>query len=178
MPKGDALVETIIKHIFLFSLLRLLGPFLFDCGPIKKLANVAMLFSGSKHLAHASFSNICAINNQTSPTRLVPLSSKWLLQSIVLLAIIGKHGLLFPSKWLLQCISPLAIIGKQRLLLLCLLDFSNNSIKIDVSLFVETLRKPWAPSMILGLTKKPYDKEVCKFVISQHMVQYNKSSQI
>jgi hypothetical protein len=103
---------------------------------------------------------------------------QWLLQSIVLLAIIGKHGLLFPSKWLLQCISPLAIIGKHRLLLLCLLDFSNNSIKIDVYLFVETLRKPWAPSMILGLQKKPFDKEVCKFVISQHMVQYNKSSQI
>lgn len=78
MPKGDALVETIIKHIFLFPLLRLLGPFLFDCGPIKKLANVAMLFLGSKHLAHASFSNIhsCTINNQTHPTRLAPLSKQ------------------------------------------------------------------------------------------------------
>jgi hypothetical protein len=40
---------------------------------------------------------------------------------------------------LLQCIGPLAIIGKHGLLLSCLLDFSNNSIKIDVSLFVETL---------------------------------------
>jgi hypothetical protein len=37
-----------------------------------------MLFLGSKHLAHASFSNIhsCAINNQTPPTRLVPLSKQ------------------------------------------------------------------------------------------------------
>jgi len=32
--------------------------------------------------------------------------------------------------------------------------------------------------MILGLPKKPFDKEVCKFVILQHVVQYNKSSQI
>jgi hypothetical protein len=44
----------------------------------KKLANVAMLFFGSKHFAHASVSNIhsCAINNQTPPTRLVPLSKQ------------------------------------------------------------------------------------------------------
>ncbi len=122
MPKGDALVETIIKHIFLFPLLRLLGPFLFDCGPIKKLANIAMLFLGSKHLAHASFSNIhsCAINK--------PYSSNKACASFQ------------PSKWLLQSIIPLlAIIGKHGLLLLRLLDFSNNSIKIDVSLFVETL---------------------------------------
>jgi hypothetical protein len=45
-------------------------------------------------------------------------------------------------------------------------------------LFVESPLKPWAPSIILGPPKKPFDKEVCKFVISQHMVQYNKSSQI
>lgn len=45
-----------------------------------------------------------------------------------------------PSKWLLQSIIPLlAIIGKHGLLLSWLLDFSNNSIEIDVSLFVETL---------------------------------------
>lgn len=93
--------------------------------------------------------------------------SKWLPQSIVLLlAIIGKHWLLFPSKWLLQCISPLAIIGKHGLLLSWLLDFSNNSIKIDVSLFVETLLNHGPPLWFWDYQKNLLTRkcvQVCHF---------------
>jgi hypothetical protein len=92
-----------------------------------------MLFLGSKHLAHASFSNIqsCAINNQTPPTRLVPLSKQMVApihrppsHHWQTWASLSKQNVA-PMHW------PPTIIGKHRLLLSCLLDFSNNSIKID-----------------------------------------------